>query len=351
MRELPRRLRWPAVGAVTVAAVVMAGFLVICVPPVLAGAIEAGSTAPEPAAASGSGGAAASEDARQGGIDLPARKTTLTYCHNGGSAETLDAYEPTPEPSAAVPAVVYVHGGGWTGGNSSIASDSLVGQVATAVEKRGWVFISINYRLAPRYRWPAQIDDATCAVRFLRAHADALHIESRHIGALGDSAGGQIVSLLGLAGSDADFDSGPYGDQSSAVQAVVDLYGPSDLTAADWLRSPVVEAVAPSVFGGSLGPSLLSPLEATLLTEASPVSYVGRHAPPFLIMQGDEDTVVPPGQSRELADQLRRAGNSPTLVMVRGAQHEFVPAPGGSVTPSVDQLAAQASAFLIRHLA
>lgn len=351
--EVPRRVRWPAIGAVTVIA-----SLVLFVPPVLAGALVGTSAPvvgvpplvrlPHHAAVVGSGAATGGDGATL--VPVGPGTSTLTYCDQGGTAQTLDVDEPTPVPTGPVPAVVYVHGGGWTGGDSSIAPDSLVGHVASAVEARGWVVVSINYRLAPHFTWPAQIEDATCAVRFLRANAAALHIDARHIGAIGDSAGGQIVALLGLAGPDAGFDGSEYGDQSSAVQAVVDLYGPSDLTTADWANSPVVQAVAPDVFGTTLGPQPSGAPASALLKAASPVSYVGFGEPPFLIMQGDEDAVVPPDQSVELAHRLRAAGDAVQLVMVHGAQHEFVPVTGGSVTPDLDQLASAAAAFFMENL-
>ena len=355
--EVPRRVRWSVVGAVAVTA-----SLVLFVPPVLAGAFDGARAvavgpltsvrAASPGSPAAAGGAASGDPGRQDATmgAIGPGKTTLTYCDSGGTAQTLDVYEPGPVPTSAVPAVVYVHGGGWTGGDSSFAPDSLVGQVASTVVARGWVVVSINYRLAPRFGWPAQIEDAKCAIRFLRANASVLHIDPRHIGAIGDSAGGQVVSLLGLAGPEAGFDVGQYPDQSSAVQSVVDLYGPSDLTSTDWEHSPVVQAVAPAIFGTTLGPAPAGTLASASLRAASPVTYIGWDEPPFLIVQGDEDTVVPPGQSVELADRLRAAGSDPTLVMVHGAQHEFVPATGGSVTPDVSQLADAASAFLIQHL-
>ena len=359
MKEVPRRVRWPVVGAVTIVV-----SLVLAVPPVLAGALDGSSVTVAMAGAPplmgpGHHGAAGGGGNSPGGTptdgspvaDVGPGSTTVTYCDEDGTAETLAVDEPTPLPTGAVPAVVYVHGGGWTGGDSSYAPSSLVGQMASGIVAKGWIVISINYRLAPRFQWPAQIEDAKCAIRFLRAHAAALHIDPLHIGAIGDSAGGQIVALLALAGPGAGFDVGQYGDQSSAVQAVVDLYGPADLTTSDWLRSPVVQAEAPDVFGTILGPGHAGTSPTKSLTAASPVTYVGPDEPPFLIMQGDEDRVVPPDQSEELADRLRAAGNTPSLVMVHGAQHEFVTADGGSVTPDLSQLASDASGFLIRSLA
>jgi len=338
---VPRRVRWRVVVGATVIA-----SLVLFVPPVLAGAL--GGASPPGVVAGGSASVTGDDGTSLGPVGPGT--TTVTYCDQGGTAETLDIEEPTPVPSGPVPAVVYVHGGGWTGGNSSFAPDSLVGQVASAVEAKGWVVVSINYRLAPRFAWPAQIDDATCAIRFLRANATSLHIDPRHIGAVGDSAGGQIVALLGLAGPEAGFGGGQDSDQSSSVQAVVDLDGPADLTSSDWAGSPVVQALAPAVFGTILGPEPVGSPPSALLKAASPVSYIGFGEPPFLIMQGDEDTVVPPDQSVELVDRLRAAGNPAELVMVHGAQHEFVSATGGSVTPDIGQLASAAAAFLVEHL-
>jgi acetyl esterase/lipase len=333
---------------------------VLLMTPVFAGALERGSVSADAVATSAVPGHergtphTGSDESKRVSADslapLGPGKTTLTYCVDGGVAETLDVIEPDPLPLTPAPAVVYVHGGGWVQGNSSLTPGSLVAQVAAAVLSRGLVFVSLNYRLAPLHRWPAQIEDATCAIRFLRAEASALHIDPAHIGAMGDSAGGQIVSLLGLTGNLSGFDTGSYLNQSSAVQAVVDLYGPADLTTPDWASAPLIQIYAPEAFGTKLGPG--SPADPTTVTleTASPVSYVGPHAPPFLIIQGDNDTVVPPDQSTELAARLRAAGDDPTLVMVHNAEHGLLPVASGPITPPVSDLAAQAAAFLIRHL-
>jgi acetyl esterase/lipase len=333
MRVLPRRVRRPVVGVVTAVLVVVVGSSVLLVPPVLADAL---------------GGSSA--HAVAGLAPLGSGKTTLTYCANGGVAETLDVYEPTPLPSSPVPVVVYVHGGGWVEGDSTITPGSLVAQVASAIEAKGWVFVSIDYRLAPKFRWPDQIEDASCAIRFLRAKSSALHIDPGAIGAMGDSAGGQIVSLLGLAGSSAGFDGGRYADESSSVQAVADLYGPADLTTTDWIDDPFIQAYAPQAFGTKFGPGPAGSASTKALVAASPDSYIGPDAPPFLIVQGAEDSVVPPDQSMGLDYRLRAAGDSATLVMVEHAQHGLLSVAGGTMTPSVSQVAAQTAAFLIKHL-
>jgi acetyl esterase/lipase len=281
-------------------------------------------------------------------------ETTLGYCDNGGEVETLEVFEPSPLPTTTVPAVVYVHGGGWVEGDATVTSSSVVGQVAADVEAKGFVFVSINYRLAPTYRWPAQIDDAACAIRFLRAHASALHIDPAAIGALGDSAGGQIVSLLGLTSAAeaaaAGFDVGPYAGESSAVEAVADLYGPADLTTPDWVGDGFIQNYAAQAFGTDLGPGRAGTASTRALLTASPVTYVGPHAPPFLIVQGVQDTVVPADQSVDLAARLRAAGDPATLVMVDHAGHGLIPAAGGPMTPSLSEVASQTAAFLEAHL-
>ena len=277
-------------------------------------------------------------------------ETTLTYCHDGAVPETLDVDEPTPAPRSEVPAVVYVHGGGWVQGDARLTPGSLVAQVAAAVLARGWVFVSVDYRLAPRYRWPAQIDDAACALRFLRAESSALHVDPRHIGAMGDSAGGQMVSLLGLAGPSAGFGGGELPRFSSAVEAVADLYGPADLTTADWEQAPLIQVYAPQAFGTRLGPAPPGSSVARRLDAASPVRYVGPHAPPFVIVQGTDDTVVPPDQSLELAARLRAAGDDPTVVMVHNAEHGLLPVAGGAESPTLAQVAADVGAFLVGRL-
>lgn len=355
-------MRWPAViaaGAVTVAVVAST---ILFLPPVIAGALvgtpRAATHRIHRAAGSSSTGAAGSSSAASSSVGadpisltaVPSGETTLTYCAEDGVKETLDVYEPSPLPAKAVPAVVYVHGGGWVQGDSAITAGSLVGQVAAAVEAKGWVFVSIDYRLAPQYKWPAQIDDASCAVRFLRAASASLHIDPKAIGALGDSAGGQIVSLLGLDDASAGFDSGPYASQSSVVDAVADLYGPADLTTADWVDDPLIELYAPQAFGTKLGPETAGSSAAASLTAASPDTYVGPGAPPFLIIQGAEDGVVPPDQSTGLAQRLRAAGDPATLIMVKNAGHGLITVPSGPVTPSITTLAGLTASFFFSHL-
>jgi acetyl esterase/lipase len=270
------------------------------------------------------------------------KRTTLSYCSPGGVGLLMDVFTPVPAPSAAVGAVVYVHGGGWVTGTDALPP--LMRTIEQEVIDSGDVFVSLNYRLAPAFLWPAQIEDVKCAIRFLRFDAKPLHINPGHIGAIGDSAGGQLVSLLGLTSSSAGFDVGQYLSESSAVQAVVDLYGPTDLTSPDWKGDTFIQNYARQEFGQALGGS------TTVLIGASPVAHAVSGAPPFLIVQGAEDTVVPPGQSQELFDRLKALGDSAQLITVENAGHGLLHVGSRPEEPDPAQLSTTISEFLSTHL-
>lgn len=265
-------------------------------------------------------------------------KRDVTYCTVGGEALKMDVYLPKVNGRAA-PTVIYVHGGSWVSGDKyeiGLAGDTLA--------LKGYVVASINYRLAPAYKWPAQIQDTKCAIRYLRASATAYGIDANRIAVWGSSAGGHLAALAGLAGPEAGFDTvGGYTNQSSHVQAVVDMFGPTDLTA--YNPDEFALGVGQAVFGISPG----QPSARDLLTKASPISYVSKGAPPFLILHGDKDTLVPLGQSQALYDKLKATGNSAELIVVKNAGHGFVPT-GGTVSPSPVEIANIIQNFLDRSI-
>ncbi len=231
----------------------------------------------------------------------------VVYCSPGGTPLTLDLYRPgglNPRPLA-----IYVHGGGWHGGDKAVGADvidfpELVG--------RGYVVGSINYRHAPTHRFPAQLEDVRCAIRFLRRHAAQFGIDAARMGAWGASAGGHLVALAALTASRADRASAPMADEESgSLAAVVVYYGPADLAAGD-LPDRTREIIA-RVFG-------TSPAD---LARGSPVAHVHGAAPPFLLIHGDADISVPLSQSQALYDRLRSVGAPAELVIVRNAAHVF----------------------------
>jgi acetyl esterase/lipase len=262
---------------------------------------------------------------------------TVTYCTADGQALAMDISLPQA-PSTSAPAVLYVHGGGWEHG--SRAGGGFLEQLRPQLNANGFVVASIDYRLAPANKWPAQIDDAKCAVRYLRANAKSYGIDSTRIGAWGGSAGGHLVSLMGTADISAGFDVGQWSNESSRVQAVVDLFGPADLTAGGWSSDP--RQVITDVFGSPPGST------AEVLKNASPVTWISRDDPPFLILQGDADQTVPAAQSQELAARLQAAGVPATLVMVKGGPHGLA---NPKEQPTPDQLTKQIVDFFTTTLA
>lgn len=262
----------------------------------------------------------------------------VTYCTPGGVPETMNLFLHTATGQPA-PAAIYVHGGGWEKGDAG--SPSHPSPIEAGLVSRGFVVAAINYRLAPQDKWPAQIEDVKCAVRYLRAHALTYGIDPTRIGAWGGSAGGHLVSMLGTAGPSAGYDVGQYLDQSSRVQAVVDMWGPADLTAPGW--GSYAATVVTQVFGVAPGQG------SSTLAHASPVTFIQPDDPPFLIVQGAEDPVVPASQSQELYQRLRDAGVDATLVMVEHAGHGLQPV-GGSPSPSVASINQSVIDFFVKSL-
>jgi acetyl esterase/lipase len=232
----------------------------------------------------------------------------MPYVLHGRRSQMLDVYVPDV-PSLPRPVMVWIHGGGWYSGDKSAAP-------GLGLLPRGYVVVSINYRLSSEALFPAQIFDCKAAIRFLRAHAREFDIDPARIGVWGDSAGGQLAALLGTTNGRAEYE-GAEGNPgvSSDVQAVCDWFGPSDFLLASDVR-PVSAGAMKLLFGG-----LVSAHTATAKF-ASPAEQVG-HAPlvPFLIMHGEVDPLVPVHQSQILFQNLKQAGASVRFVILPKTGH------------------------------
>jgi acetyl esterase/lipase len=232
----------------------------------------------------------------------------LVYGHAGGEDLQLDLFAPKDAPGP-FPAVVILHGGGWAKGSHEVHRP-----LAALLAGQGYVAVTVGYRLAPRHRFPAQIQDAKCAVRWLRAHAEPYHIDSARIAALGFSAGAHLALLLGLTeAKDGLEGEGGNAEQSSRVQAVINISGPTDLTRPDW--PPATQLVIADFLGGSR-----EQLPGTYRA-ASPLAYVHRGAPPVLTIHGTADSVVPYEQAQLLHAALRKARVSSRLMTLHGKDH------------------------------
>jgi acetyl esterase/lipase len=279
---------------------------------------------------SGSGGGSAATSASP--QDLGAgQQVTIRYCSNQRARIT----EPRSLHGPA-PAAVYVHGGSWVSGDYDTGG-FIISSIGPALAARGFVVVSLDYRLGPRGHWPDQIVDVKCAIRYLRANARRFHIDRSEIGAWGQSAGGHLVALLGTAGRSAGWDIGAYRNQSSGVQAVVDMAGPSDLlTMGDQGDAVLVAESFISLLGDVPSEQLGADLK-----KASPVTYVRKGDPPFLIIDSNNDEIVYPEQSDELAWDLGLAGVPRELLTVYEGGHEFdtvgeVPPESGVIAAVVD---------------
>lgn len=269
---------------------------------------------------------------------LAAGQTAMvTYCDHQQARITEPA-----ELHGRSPAVVYVHGGSWVSGNLNTGG-FLIKRLGPALAAKGFVVVSIDYRLGPSAQWPSQIEDVKCAVRYLRANARALNIDPGEIGAWGQSAGGHLVALLGTAPPSAGWDVGPYTSQSSRVQAVVDMAGISDLLT---MGSQGASGLVQDSFISLLATTPAGEL-AGVLTKDSPVTYVRPDDPPFLILASTNDRIVYPQQSQELSWDLAANGDSHQLVMVNGGGHEFDEA---GESPDEFQITSLVVDFFVQHL-
>ncbi len=259
----------------------------------------------------------------------------VPYVKGGGERQSLDIYLPQDykERKAKLPVVVWIHGGGWAAGDKS-------NPPGAAAPQLGYAFVSINYRYVTQAAFPAQIVDCKAAIRWLRAHADEYNIDANRIGVWGHSAGGHLAALLGAAGEVKEFDVGENLDCSSRVQAVCDVAGPTDFRLC--LDHPEKY--------GNVAPHLKTlfgeyPKESRALAEKmSPAVHVCQGLPPFLLLYGDKDELIPVEQCTEFAAALRKAGVDCEAIVTPGAGHDAGFASKG------DQLFVKLIAFFAGHL-
>jgi acetyl esterase/lipase len=202
----------------------------------------------------------------------------------------------------------------------------------------GYFIATVEYRLSGEAPWPAQIDDCKEAIRWLRANASKYHVDPKRIGVMGHSAGGHLVACLGTLGADTSLDVGDFTDQNSRVQAVVDEAGPVDFTPAGRPTIGTVMEDHPGLiklFGGTYDAKTAS------WQQASAALHVTSDTPPFLILHGEQDHLVPIHQAEEMADALKKAGIPYELIRVKNGGHGLRPDkagdPAADPTPEAQQ--------------
>ena len=287
--------------------------------------------------------------AQVAGPKLPAGikvHSDLAYVPNGHARQKLDLY--VPENSGPpTPVIVWIHGGAWRVGSKagSVPALSFMEVPALGFPANGYALASINYRLSQHAVFPAQIEDCKAAIRWLRANAKTYNLDPDHIGVWGASAGGHLAALLGTTADVEDLaGTGGNPDQSSRVQAVVDFFAPIDFLQVDAHSlpgSPLVHNSPDSPESQLIGGPIQE--NAEKVKRANPLTYVSKNAPPFLIVHGEQDSVIPIHQSDLLHDALKQAHCTVSLLRIPGADH-------GGPEFSSPTVRAEVEAFFDKHL-
>jgi acetyl esterase/lipase len=254
----------------------------------------------------------------------------LEFASPGGERLLLDMARPR-EKAGPLPAVVCIHGGGFVRGTRHAFQSMCVGLAA-----EGYVAVTIDYRLAPKYPFPACVEDVKAAVRWLRANAGRYQIDPEHIGATGASAGGHLALMLGLTAEVRRFEgSGGNPDQPSRVSCVVNYFGPTDFTRV--YGKSKSEPVLVPFLGGNLQQ------ERPRHIQSSPLNWVTPNAAPTLSIQGTEDDHVPHEQAVWITERLRAAGVEASLLSLGGAGHGFT-------GPDAEMARSAMLTFFAKHL-
>lgn len=218
----------------------------------------------------------------------------VRYRQGSSNAWKLD-FAMSNRPRVATPAILMIHGGGWVEGDKASFD-----HYCTQFAKLGFFCATLNYRLASEAPYPAAIEDCKCAVRWLRTHADEYNVDGSRIAVYGSSAGGHLALMVGMAGKDAGFDTGPYLDCSSDVQLAISDSGPTNL-----------DVNVNHVLRRDLQAFLAGPADtrAERVKKGSPINYVDGRIPPLLLLYGTADTNVHIGPVDDFVSATAKSGN------------------------------------------
>jgi len=212
---------------------------------------------------------------------------------------SLDVH--VPEGAGPFPTAILVHGGGWVGGDKQ----QYITYIFQPLSDAGFAWFSINYRLAPQFKFPADAEDVAAAIRWVKANAATYKVDPKRLALIGESAGGHLVSYVGARKQ-----------PGTEVAAVVSMYGIHDFISAAIAWKPIPDEIL-QLFGIAAVDASAAPV----LIKASPVTYIRRDMPPFLLIHGSKDEDVPYGQSVEMCAKMKQAGAHCELITVEGAPH------------------------------
>jgi len=251
----------------------------------------------------------------------------------------MDVFVPKRAIRRPTPAILWIHGGGWERGDKNGNSG------AQLLAAAGFVTASLFYRLSGDWPFPADIEDCKCAIRFLRANAQAYGIDPERIGVAGASAGGHLAELVATAGPDAGLEGdGGWPGISSRVQAASAYYGVSDFTVGAMQFQHHTGKVVLKLFRGTESE------KPDLYRRASPIYFVSRDSPPLLLVHGEQDDLVPFDQSVRMAEAYRRLRLAVEFVGVKNAGHDFEQVGPSPISPPLDVIHERTSDFFRRNL-
>jgi acetyl esterase len=231
--------------------------------------------------------------------ELPPLKTDIEFAQVGDVSLKLDAF--VPEGEGPFPTCILVHGGGFTKGTKQ----SYITPIFEPLSKAGFVWFTIDYRLAPAHRWPALADDVQTAIRWVKEHTKEYKVDPKRIALIGESAGGHLVSYVGAVGKD-----------DTSVAAVVPFYAPHDLEFQVDHRGMLGESMT-----GLLGLTELNDDARKALRGASASTAVHEKMPPYLLIHGDKDAQVTLEQSTRFQALMKKHGNECELITIVGGAH------------------------------
>jgi acetyl esterase/lipase len=246
--------------------------------------------------------------------DPPVIETDITYIKRGETELKLDLYRPAGK--GPFPLIVWIHGGGWHGGSKADYRTP-----AKGFTELGWAGAAVQYRLAPGSKFPAQIHDVKTAIRFLRSKAAEYQIDPDRLAAVGASAGGHLALLAGFTGPDAGLEGDGYNDQSSAVKAVVNYFGPVDLRNYPINDAEFRKHIAVGMDKLLEGVVGTADPKSEAIAKFSPILYIKKGVAPVFTVHGTLDPLVPFQQAELLRDALRKAEVPEVLHVVEKGDH------------------------------
>jgi acetyl esterase/lipase len=261
----------------------------------------------------------------------------IPYADNDNPRQRLDLYLPKSRSSEErLPVLVFIHGGGWRAGDKAAGAGNLMRFMGSGK----YAGVSVGYRLTNEAQWPAQLHDCKAAIRWLRGNAEKHGLNADRIVVWGTSAGGHLVSMLGTSGDveKLEGDLGSFDEESSAVTAVVNFFGPENFVTMVNQPSTINRETADYPEALLLGGRVQDRPEVA--QEASPVTHISAGDAAFLTAHGTEDPLVPFAQATELHQKLQQAKVPSILVTMDGGGHGFM-------SPELDEIIAR---FLAKHL-